>query len=550
MLPQIITVAGPVLHTFCSHGNFRACHIHHRPSHFIMSRLLRLSKTGLIGFILFFVLVELVPLVDPDYFWHLKTGEYIVTHAALPAGDIFSFTRAGQPWVLHEWLFEALLYGVFAAFGAIGVKALVAALVVATLALAFTAARRASGSAAAAWIPMVVGALAIAVGLAPRPQLLTYLCFAFYLSVLLGFKYAAATRALFVLPVVMVVWVNAHAAYAIGIALLLLFAACEWLAWLVRPVRDAQQKRRLLRLTQASCLTVLASLANPGLFERWLYPFQVLGMAANQFIQEWQSPDFHNIGAQAYLLLVLLFLVANTYAARKPDLTELALPLFFTVQAYVSARHMPLAVLALAPFTALALARGPLAVVGGRVRSSAAARWYMARRGAGKELGKEEFILNWLVAGVLAFCLPLYLHGRQPDPARRMGAEPGAELPRGAADFIEAHGTGGKLFNRYGDGGYLIYRLAPRFMVTIDGRADLYGDRFIKDYIAVYHGGADWRAKFERLGADLAVLPLDAPIRQLLLEDPRFREVYRDKSFSVLQREPSHASAANHPRVP
>jgi hypothetical protein len=507
-----------------------------------MSSFLRLSKTGLFGFIVFIVLLALVPLVDPDYFWHLKTGEYIVAHAALPAGDIFSFTRAGQPWILHEWLFEALLYCVFATFGASGVKTLVAALSVATLALAFTAARRASGSAAAAWMPMVAGVLAMAGGMSPRPQLLTYLCFAFTLSVLLGFKYAAATRSLFVLPAVMVVWVNAHAAYATGIALLLLFTACEWLGWLARPVRDPGQKRRLLRLTQASCLTVLASLANPGLFERWLYPFQVLGMTANQVIQEWRSPDFHDIGAQAYLVLVLLFLVAYTYAARKPDLTELVLPLFFAVQGCLSVRHVPLAVLALVPFTALALARGPLAAVGRRVRSSAAVRWYLARAGAGADLGNKEFVLNWLAAGVLAFCLPSYLQGRQADSGRLEGAR----LPSGAADFVEAHRLGGKLFNRYDDGGYLIYRLAPHARVAVDGRADVYGDRFIEDYLHVYRGGADWRAKFERLGADLAVLPLDAPIRQLLLEDPRFREVYRDKYFSVLQREPSHASAANH----
>jgi hypothetical protein len=224
--------------------------------------------------------------------------------------------------------------------------------------------------------------------------------------------------------------------------------------------------------------------------------------------------------------------------------------LFFAVQGYVSVRHVPLAVLALVPFTALALARGPLAAVDGRVRSSAAARWYMARRGAGKELGNGEFILNWIVAGALAFCLPLYLQSRQPDSGRPESTELSAKLPRGAADFVEAHGIGGKLFNRYEDGGYLIYRLAPRSRVVVDGRADVYGDRFIKDYVHVYSGGADWRARFERLGADLAVLPLDAPIRQLLLEDLRFREVYRDKYFSVLQREPSHASAANHRSVP
>lgn len=86
--------------------------------------------------------------------------------------------------------------------------------------------------------------------LAPRPQMLTYLCFALYLAALLAFKYAGKIRPLFALPLVMVVWVNGHAGYAIGIALLVLFAVCEWLGWLAQPVRDPAHKRRLLRLTQ------------------------------------------------------------------------------------------------------------------------------------------------------------------------------------------------------------------------------------------------------------------------------------------------------------
>jgi hypothetical protein len=496
-----------------------------------MSRLPHLSKTGLAGFMVF-VLLTGVPLLDPDYFWHLKTGEYIVAHAALPAGDVFSFTRAGQPWVLHEWLFEVLLHGVFAASGAFGVQVLTAALCSAVLALSFSTARRLGGSPQSAWLPVALAALAMAGAVAPRPQMLTYLCFAMTLSALLGFKYAGAIRPLFVLPLVMAVWVNAHAAYAVGIFLMVLFGACEWLAWFAQPVRDPQQKRRLLRLAQATALVVLASLANPGLFERWLYPLQVLGMSFNALIHEWQSPDFHKFGPKVFLALVLLYFVACIYAARRPGLTELALPLFFTVLGCISVRHVPLAVLVLAPFTALALSRGPLAAAGAALRAARPIRWYLARRGAASELGGKEALLNWLVAGVVVFLQFSHLSGARADAGR----EASARLPTGAADYVAAQRIGGRMFNRYNDGGYLIYRLAPQARVVVDGRADVYGDQFLKDYMHVYDGGADWQARFERLAVDFAVLPLDAPIRQLLLAQGRFREVYRDKHFSVLRR--------------
>jgi hypothetical protein len=502
------------------------------PPVFDMTHFFQLSKSSLVGLTVFILLLTGLPLTDPDYFWHLKTGEYIVAHGALPSGDVFSFTRAGQPWVLHEWLFEVILHALYSGAGPFGVRALVATLAVGAMALTFATARRLAG-AGAVWIPLALGALAFAGGISPRPQVLTYACFALYLAVLLRFKYEHATRALLVLPVVMVVWVNAHAAYAVGIALGWLFTACEWLAWAFQPVRDPDHKRRLVRLTQAACLVVLASLANPGTFERWLYPFQVVGMAANEIIQEWQSPDFHQLGPKIYLGLVLLFLVSCIYAVRKPDLTELAVPLFFAVHGYIAERHVPLAVLALTPFTALALGRGPLAAAQAFVRGLKPVRWYMARRSAGQELGKGEFVLNWLVACAIVAIVPLYVLGHQPD----VGRAGSPLLAKGAADFVEAHGLHGNLFNQYGDGGYLIYRLAPRARVAIDGRADMYGDRFIKQYMEVYQGAADWQAGFARYPVDLALLPLDAPIRQLLLAGGGFREVYRDRHYSVLQRD-------------
>jgi hypothetical protein len=510
-----------------------------------MIRLLQLSKTSLIGVVVFVLLLTLLPLADPDYFWHLKTGEYIVGHAALPAGDVFSYTKTGQPWVLHEWLFEVLLYVVFTAFGAPGVHALAAGLIMAALALSFTTARRLA-SAAVAWPPLIIGTYAFASGMSPRPQLITYACFALFLAVLLRFKYEHAVKPLTVLPLVMVVWVNAHAAYAVGIVLVLLFTACEWVAWACRPARDPAGKRRLVHLSQVACLVVLASLANPGLFERWLYPLQVVGMTVNHLIQEWQSPNFHQLESLAYLVLVLTFFVAYAYDTRKPDLTELALPLLFVVAGCVSRRHVPLAVLTLVPFTALGLARAPFATAGAFVRSLRPVRWYMARRSTGRELGNYEYALNWLVAGVIVLCVPVYVHGKQTQLEHR----PEKILAEGAAGYIVAHGLGGNLFNEYGDGGYLIYRLAPQARVAVDGRADMYGDQFIKDYLRIYQGASDWQVKFDRLAVDLAVLPLDAPIRQLLLENGRFRELYRDEHYSVLQRATVHGLARRAPTGP
>src|SRR5262245_46053947 len=86
-----------------------------RAARFGVLRLLDLPR--MVFAVLFFWLLFTVGLNDPDYFWHLKTGEYIVAHMSVPSGDPFSYTFQGRPWAPSEWLFEVCLYGVFTLLG-------------------------------------------------------------------------------------------------------------------------------------------------------------------------------------------------------------------------------------------------------------------------------------------------------------------------------------------------------------------------------------------------------------------------------------------------
>jgi len=490
-----------------------------------------LNKTRLVFIAVFLLLFFVQPLIDPDYFWHLKTGEYIVAHHALPASDIFSFTRYGQPWVLHEWLFEVVLYGMFAWLGPLGIKLLTITFAMSALGIVFVLTRRIAQSTAIASILMLVATVPFVGGLAPRPQLVTYTCFAIFLFVLLSHKYYNAGRSLLLLPFLMVIWVNTHGGYVIGIALIGLFTTCEWISYWTDRVRTRQQKQRLVWLTQVACATTLASLINPGFLAHWLYPFQVLGMAANERIQEWQSPNFHDFGPKAYLTLVLLFILSYIFASRKPDVTEIMIPIFFLVIGFLAARHLPVAVLAVTPFIALALSRGAITAISAGWHRSGLASWYV-KWFSSKELGQSEFVLNWIVLAIFIASLTIYaptFHSHDKEKANEV-------LPVDAASFVAANGITGNMFNDYGDGGYLIYRLSPALKVFIDGRADIYGDKFLTDFLDIYTGKANWKEKFDRLSIDFAIVGKDAPIRQLLLAEGSFKEVYLDQHHSVLLR--------------
>lgn len=496
---------------------------------FTAAPLLTKTRTAFVA--LFMILIVVLPLTDPDYFWHLKAGEYMLAHRALPPGDIFSYTRAGQPWVLHEWLFEVLLFGAFASWGAFGVRLLTALLAVGTLGVIYSLTRRLGRSALVASALAICGGVVLAGGWTPRPHLVTYLLFAIYLSILLADKYYGARRALFALPLLMLVWVNVHGGYVIGIALTVLFACAEWLNYCFAAQRAPAQKQRLVWLSWMAVATTLASLANPEFAGHWLYPFQVLGMEANQHILEWQSPNFHEFSHKLYLLLCAAFVLSTIYATQRADITELLVPGFFLFNGFVASRHVPLAVLAVMPFVALALARGGGSACAAAWRRSWLARTYAGTVGGGKQLGQAEGVLN----GIVLLAIAMLLWAFQPA-FRANAAKQGTHLPAAAADYVIANRIQGNMFNVYGDGGYLIYRLGPQRKVFIDGRVDVYGDQFFEDYLQIYMGRADWKQKFDRHAIDYAILGKDAPLRQLLLADGSFREVFGDKRHSVLLR--------------
>ena len=491
-----------------------------------------LNKEKLAFIVAFLAFIFLITLNDADYFWHLKTGEYIFTRHALPAGDIFSYTRLGNPWVLHEWLFEVVLYAMFAWLGAVGVKLFTISIAMSALAIMHVFLKRISVPSAFAFFLILAAIVPLSVGISPRPQLVSYVFFSFFLYVFLSHKYFQESQLLPTLPFIMVVWVNAHGAYVVGIALAGLFAACEWASYWIKGERSKEKRQGLLRLTLAAIATSLASLANPEFARHWLYPFQVMGLDATRLIAEWQSPNFHDWQPRVFLMLVLALFFSYIYAARKPDLTELIVPSLFTFTGFMASRHVPLAVLTIVPFIGIGLSRGTTRNFFFLWQRMSLSRFYKKWIGGGKQLGQGEHLLNWIVLLAIGCGLALYY----PVFHAKDDATLNATLPIKAADFVLENHITGKMFNYYDEGGYLIYRLGPDRKVFIDGRADLYGDQFLGDFIDIYFGHASWKEKFDRLAIDYVICGKDAAIRQLLLAEGSFRDAYIDESHAVLLR--------------
>ncbi|MDO8347219.1 MAG: hypothetical protein Q7S85_04925 [Rugosibacter sp.] len=489
-----------------------------------------------------FILIFLIKVVngqfdDPDFYWHLKTGEYIVAHGVLPQGDIFSYTSLGRPWVLDEWLSQVLMYLAHAWGGDLGVKIFVALAVTMCFWFCYGICKKIlDGNQAKAFVSALLY-YAFIIGVAPRPHLFTFLFFSLFLYLLLSFKYFGETVCFWVIPLVMAIWVNLHGGFFIGLVLVWLFIFGEWMTYYLAGKVELLKRRRLMQLTLTGVAALLASLASPEFIQHWLYVYHAISMESSQgLIEEWRSPDFHNPFFAYWLIVVISPFVAMIYATRKPDATELIVPLVFVASAFMARRNIPLAALAMAPFAAVCMRAGltdSLKNFLARFRITPSGDVSGMQAKLNQPIGKYEYVMNWLL--ILVTLLSLVL--TYPERQKAISASLNTILPVKATDFILREGIKGRMFNTYHYGGYLIYRLYPHQLVFIDGRTVMYGDLFFKETLAIYEGSSQWKERFEHYGIDYVICESEAPLRQLLLEEGRFRRVFDDGMHSVLVRD-------------
>src|SRR5215204_1557676 len=247
--------------------------------------------------------------LDPDLWWHLKTGRQIIDTRSIPHTDDFSFTKQGSEWVAHEWLSEVVMEGIYRLSGLVGLVTVFSVIIVIALWLTY---RRCEGKPYAAGIAILLAAAASSPLFGIRPQMLTLLLASTYIVLLERFNPKERSRRLWWVVPMMLLWVNLHAGFALGLVLIGLY--------IVRAVLDGEWDHlRPLLIVLVVCTAVVP--LNPNGLRMFSYPYETLtspSMAA--FIQEWASPDFHKT---TYLPLAILLLSTAGVMAFSPKRARL-----------------------------------------------------------------------------------------------------------------------------------------------------------------------------------------------------------------------------------
>jgi hypothetical protein len=436
-----------------------------------------------------FAIAVAIPGGDPDTYWHLASGKWMVEHGQLLRADVFSSTMNGAPYSVGEWLGELAIYGVYLLGGWAGIAFLRATLIAVG---AFFITRVALRFAPA---PFALAVTAIALALSEitwtdRPQLFTFALFPLLLDLLFAAR-AGRTRLLFGVAPLMLVWTNLHGGYALGLALVAIFAAEAVLT-----------RRNVVPFAVAGVLALAVSFIDPGSLG--------LGAAAAhatsppRFIVEEAPPDVLRPAGFVFALFGLATLALAL--ARGGTLLDalLLVPLFWL--GLSAQRHMPYFALAATPYIA-----GGLSELWWRWRP--ASRFVLPRPvivgvGAG---------LIAMVAGSVATAPFAPIETQYPTAA-------GAKLAE----------TRGNLLNEYDWGGYLIWRV-PERPVFIDGRLFLFLPDVLTEYEEMVFMRPGWRDQLDRHAIAQVLLRPDRPLA-VALRDMGWTVVSEDANALLLQR--------------
>jgi hypothetical protein len=474
-------------------------------------------------------------LVDADVGWHIRTGDYILSHHAVPHQDLYSFSKPGAPWYAWEWLSDVIDAGLFRWAGLKGIV-LMAGVVIALFAT--TLMRRVVDAGAHLFIALAVVLLSVGAAsthFLARPHIFTLLLLSISMAIIEADRRETDTsgsghsRRIWWLVPITLVWTNLHGGFMILIALLGLAAvgavAEAWIGKAPGERPNWGPARRWALLT-AACAA--ASIVNPYGWGLHVHVVEYLQSDwIKKVVQEFQSPSFRGENMLQFEVLLFAGLIAAGARLRRGQVIDGLWVLLLGYLALSSVRHVSVFVCVLAPLIASEATLWWRALVGGASKKSAL--------GILHQMGKDLIpgFQRTSIWGGLAV-LALIATGRPiPWPADF----PPEVFPTALVHAHEQQILHARVLTTDQWADYLIF-LHPEQKVFVDGRSDFYGPEIGDRFLRLMAGAPDWQRVMDAYQFDLALIPSDVALAQLLKTRPEWRVVAEDDKRSLLVRTP------------
>ena len=479
-------------------------------------RVLRLlALTALVVGVGIECFVTKLAVLDPDIWWHLSVGDWIVHNRAFPHNGIFSHTAANHPWMAYSWGYEVLLSRAYDWFGFMGIGVFGTLLTICVSLAIFRMLHKISDCFWASWLLSIVVFAAFLFNIAPRPLFFSVILFSFLWTLIFEAQRSGRVQPLYWLPLIFLLWANIHIQFVYGLAVVGMFAGMnlvQQVAMRFRVYPDFLVPPRLSVLPPLIVLAACILATCVGPYSYHLYEEVVLISRANvmyRIIRELQALNFLYFNQYLELLLAVSAYFAIGWR-KKIDPFQFVLLLFASIFAFRTWRDAWF----LCVISAAIIADFP------RVDS---------------EQETSIRVSGWAAVTAASAVLLVLSVGSTDFRERSLDRAISGEYPVDAVNFLRRNPVGGPLYNSFDWGGFLIFYM-PQYPVSIDGRTDLYGNAMNEQYYSTQEADPSYVDDPVLNESGLVLVKKKLPIATQLLTDRRFRLVYQDNLAAVFAR--------------
>jgi tetratricopeptide (TPR) repeat protein len=453
---------------------------------------------------------------ETDLGWQMAAGRYIVQHHQIPSTTLFTYTVPDSTWIYPPFS-GVLFYLLYLLGGYAALSWLSAFACASTVALMVWRGGRITAALAILAVP------AIAFRTMPRADLFTTVLFAAVLVVLARYYEGQQVR-LWLLPVLMLLWVNMHHGFVAGLALMGAYVFSE-VCDLVFADRRAAAFARLRKAVPWLFASAAATLVNPwgfGIY-RALSRQNKVTQPLTDFIGEWSPVHFNALALR------------QAFSPRDPasaDWWMLALGVIAILVCIWKLRPGPAILLAALLYESIAHVRfqavfAVLVVVLGGSLLPAIAELFSARQVLAAQdkhsppiqfLSASPLPFGWIVLFLFALlgCVRSYdlISNRfYVESGQLYFFGPGESwwFPERAMDVLEREHLPSNLFHPYDMGGFLTFRVGEKYPDFADGRfIPFAGSLFLeqKELSSAQPDSAAWQKAADRWNINTIVFSL------------------------------------------
>jgi hypothetical protein len=438
-------------------------------------------------------------LTDNSFFWHLRTGEYILDHG-IPHHDVFSYTAPGTRWVAQSWLAEVTYALLYRNVGGIGIRLFVGAVGAGIGILTYRLALRLVRDRIVACGLSAAALAGIYTVWSERPLLLGVLFLLVLLWVVEVPDSLVGRHPLVVVPVLMWLWANTHGTDQLGFAYLGLHLLGRW----VDGAKPWQGRER--NLLVATVIAFAVVFVNPYGVALVTFPIELLSRGdILSHIVEWQSPDFRQAWGVALGLWIVVFIAALARGRHRVTRRDLVVAVPMLLLALWAVRNVAVAPLIGLPVVARAFARD--------------------------EEKPSDLQGTLVAAGITVLALAAAMMGLQATTEKTFDF---STYPVASMRYVERHDLMGRhLLTTDAAAGYVILEDWPQQKVFIDDRYDMYPRAVIDDYFTLTAGKPGWEQVLDRRHVDVIVWGRDSTLAALLDQSDAWQRVHRDAADAV-----------------